>query len=389
MAVSPVILNKLPFDAELDYSLHFTYSGSQIYGYRVLIQNNVDHAVVYDNTTMGSHNIVFNSVATIPANTLLNGNIYNFQVSVFDYKLNTDGVYEYIESPLSNIVVLNCLKTPIFTFANITQNAIVRNSFVDAEISYYQENGELLNLYTVYLYAANQSLIWSSDVQYANTETVRVPELMDDTTQYIQATGETVNGLEIKTDLIQFSCDYLKSDIFLKFRADNVPDEGAVRLSSNFVLVEGSSNAEELVYIDDEKINLLNNEKVWFDQGFITDNFVCEIILSDIKDFSRIITFNMKTAMCYLTWNYGDFIGYDETMYYAELVAYTPFGFERLNYIITSNKIPKLEDGQQVFIQMKHVDGLFDLKIETMPIEIIDSGATEIIEEVVAEGGDV
>lgn len=388
MAVSPVILNKLPFDAELDFGLQFSYSGSQIYGYRVLIQNNADNTTVYDETTMSSQNIILNSVAIIPANTLINGNTYNFQISVFDQKPNLDGVYEYSESPLSSIVVLKCLKTPVFTFTNIMQNAIIRNSFIDVEISYFQENGELLNLYTVYLYAANQSLIWSSDVQYADTESVRISELIDDTTQYVQATGETVNGVEIQTELVQFSCDYLKADIFLKFRADNVPDEGAVRLSSNFVLVEGSSNKDELVYVDDEKVSLLNGEKVWFDQGYVTDNFLCEIILSDIKDFSRIITFNMKGAMCYITWNYGNFIGYDETMYYAELTAYTPIGSERLTYIVSSNKIPKLENGQQVFIWMRHIDGLFDLKIEALPLEVIDVEAIEIVENDTIEGGD-
>ena len=84
MAVSPVILNKLPFDATLEYSLQFNYSGSQVYGYRVVIQDNLDNSTVYDETTLSPQHMVLNSAATIPANTLVNGKTYNFQVSVFD-----------------------------------------------------------------------------------------------------------------------------------------------------------------------------------------------------------------------------------------------------------------------------------------------------------------
>lgn len=262
---------------------------------------------------------------------------------------------------------------------------IVRSSYLDVQISYYQENDELLNAYTIYLYSNEKNLIWSSDTCYADTALVTVPALMDRVTYYLQATGETVNGIEMQTEMIQFNCEYIKPDLFLKFRAENIPEEGAARLSSNFVLVEGKSIPETLVYISDEKVVLLPDQdgekKVYFDDGYMADNFFCDIVVSDIPDFATIFVSNMKNAMCRITWNWGEFVGYEGIVYYAELVAYSFVGNETLNYIIRSNKIPPLEQGQQVFIWFRHRDGLFDIKIEALPME------TQTIE--VIEGGDV
>jgi len=74
----------------------------------------------------------------------------------------------------------------------------------------------------------------------------------------------------------------------------------------------------------------------------------------------------MGTAIVELSWNYGYFDISDDKMYYVELAAYHMIGGEILRYIRTSNLIPALEDGQQVFIWMRHVNGLYDLQIEAI-----------------------
>lgn len=358
MAVSPILLNTLPFDAEKEHTLQFTYTGSQIFAHRVVVKDNMTNAVVYNKKMSG-----MTTSAQIPANTLTNGVTYNFQVSVFDH--------EDKESPLSNAIILQCLKTPVFMFANVHDGMIVRNSFLDAELTYTQENGELLNAYTVMLYAANQTtVVYNSGTKYVgNTLSVRIPELMDDTTYYIRATGETLNGMEMDTGLIQIVCDYIKPDLFLKFRADNIPEEGSVRLTSNYILIEGSSNPEDLTYIDGEKVNLLNGEKVWFDSGYQAKNFTEQIIADSIPDFAKFTTMDMKSVMCYITWNYGYFDGFEGKQYYAELTAYQYIGGTRLNYVLPSNLIPPLNDGEQVHFWIRHLNGAFDLEITKMTQE--------------------
>jgi len=354
MATSPVLLNKKPFDAEYDHMLQFTYSGSQIFASRLIAKDNATNEVVYDQKVSS-----MNTTYTIPAGTLTNGKTYNFQLSVFDH--------EDTESSLSSPIMLLCLKTPVFTFANVTPFMIVKNSYLDVTIIYEQENGELLNEYYIMLYAANKtSLVYTSDIQYADNLTVKIPELMDDTVYYIRATGSTVNGMEMDTGQIEFSCDYLKPDLFLHFRADNVPEEGSVKLSSNFVLVEGKTDSASLQFENGEKVNLLNGDKVWFDDGYVADNFTLNAIVEDIPDFATFMRFNMGTAIVELSWNYGYFDISDDKMYYVELAAYHMIGGEILRYIRTSNLIPALEDGQQVFIWMRHVNGLYDLQIEAI-----------------------
>lgn len=359
MAVSPVLLKSLPFDAKLDHTLKFTQSGSQVFAHRVVIKNTETNEIVYDKKT--ENDMVLS--AKIPANTLVNGNTYSFQVSVFDH--------ENIESGLSNYIIAKCLATPVFEFANVTDSMIVRNSQLDVELSYSQENGELLNAYTITLYAANQTtVVYSTGVRYVDGAlTARIIGLMDDTTYQLYATGETVNGMEMEIDLVPIGCDYIKPDVFLKFRADNIAEEGSVRLSSNYVLIEGKTDAESLVYIDDEKISLLNGEKVWFGDGYSASNFYLEAIISNIPDFASIISFNMKNVIATLSWNWGYFSESEEKMYYAELIAYQYVGTEKVSQLIWSNRIEPIAEGEQIHFYIRHVDGAFDLIVTKLANE--------------------
>lgn len=352
MDTSPILLRSDPFDATEKHSLQFTYTGSQIFAHRLIIKDNSTNDVVYDQKTTA-----MNLLAEIPANTLVNGNTYNVQVSVFDHADT--------ESPLSNSIVIVCLAVPSFQISNVTDGMIVRNSSLDVELEYSQPNGELLNGYTVFLYDSNKTtIVYTSGTQYTNEKlTARVTGMLHRSTYYLYASGVTVNGMEVHTDFIQVFCEYVKPDIFLKFQADSIKDEGIVRLTSNFVFVEGKSIPEELIYIDDEKVSLINGEKVYWDEGFSADNFTFEVIAENLIDFSKIITFNMKKVIAYVTWNYGVFDGYDSPSYYAELTAYQYIGQERMNYVQFSNRISPLSEGEQVHIWIRHINGTFDVKI--------------------------
>ena len=370
MAVSPILLNSLPFDATLDHILHFTYNGAQVFATRVVIKNNETLETVYDKKKTGMSLMV-----TIPENTLVNGNTYSFQVSVFDY--------EDKESPLSNAVVLKCFATPTFGFVNVTEGMTIRNSYIDIELIYEcSDEFEVLNQYRLIVYGVDKStIIYDSGTSYSTAGMiVRVSGLTDDSTYYIQATCETLSGMEITTDLIQVICDYIKPDLFLAFYADNVPSEGLVRLTSNFISIEGESDPEELVYIDDEKVSLINGEKVWFDSGYVANDFVVKMIAENIIDYSKVISFDMKNVKAYVMWYKGIFEGDETETYYAELVAYQYIGDEPLNYIQISNRIEPLDDEEQVFFWIRHVKGMFDIQIQ----KLTKQEASEII-----EGGDV
>lgn len=374
MAVSPILLNTLPFDATKDHYLQFSYSGSQIQGYRITIKNNVTNEAVCDPIV---NNSSLKSEALIPANTLTNGNTYNFQIEVLCWN---DAGTEKVYSDPSNIVVLKCFATPEFGFTNITQGMIVRNSYIDAELFYTCEDStEVLNQYRIILYGDDTTTaVYDSGTLYTTVGlTVRISGLTDDATYYIQATCETLNGMELATDKIQILCNYIKPDLFLAFYAENIPTEGLVRLSSNFVSIEGDSDPKELIYIDDEKVSLINGEKVWFDKGFTLGNGVYKIIAENLIDFSQIITLNLKTAKAYVMWCKGLFDGEEILKYYAELTAYQYVGYEQLKYVQISNRINPPIDGEKIFFWIRHVNGMFDIQIEKLTAE----QATEIIDE--------
>lgn len=382
MAVSPILLNTLPFDATKDHYLQFSYSGSQIQGYRITIKNNVTNENACEPIV---NNSSLRTEALIPANTLANGNTYNFQIEVLGW--NDEGTEKVYSSP-SNIIVLKCFATPTFGFTNVTQGMIIRNSYIDVGLSYAcEDETEVLNQYRVILYGDDTTtVIFDSGTLYTTSGlTVRVSGLTDDATYYLQATCETLNGMELDTEKIQVLCNYIKPDLFLAFYAENIPEEGMVRLSSNFVLIEGDSDPKELIYIDDEKVSLVNGEKVWFDKGFAFKNGVYKIIAENLKDFSQIFTLNLKTAQAYVMWYKGVFDGDDTEKYYAELTAYQYVGTERLNYVQISNRIEPPTDGEKVFFWIRHIDGAFDIKIE----KLTASEAANMIEGMTQEGESV
>jgi hypothetical protein len=167
---------------------------------------------------------------------------------LFEKKINpeTNEEYEVIVEELaysapSPRVALRCFKTPVFSFSNLKNKDVIYSSWFEVGVSYYQEkNDELLDTWSMTLYAgAQKTFVWSSGTKLASTKTVKISDLVDNGEYYLQATCKTVSGLMISTPLVQFSCNYQEPDLFLSFNAENMPDDGVVYLSSNFVSIEG------------------------------------------------------------------------------------------------------------------------------------------------------
>lgn len=70
MAVSPILLSRVPFDATAEHRMEFTYDNApQVFGHRLIIKNNATNVVVYDSKEVASQKWE----VTIPPNTLTNG----------------------------------------------------------------------------------------------------------------------------------------------------------------------------------------------------------------------------------------------------------------------------------------------------------------------------
>lgn len=328
MASSVTLLNTVPFDALKPHSLEFLATGAQVFNHEIIITSTITNEVVYKHKTASMSLFV-----AIPLGTLQNGLTYLCKISVFD----KDG----IQSPYSNSIVLKCLKTPSFNFLNIVEGEIVKNSFCDVILEYTQENDELLNEYRVMLYDSSKGvIIFDTGNLLAISElTAHIPELINNTTYHLRATGETVNGMEIDTGYISIIAIYKRPNMFLKFRADNNKEEGTVLLSSYFILKEGWSIPESLEYIDGTKVSLKNGERVIFDDGITASDIFYQDIREDMTPFTKIITWDIGLSKMEVTWNWGYFGDSEEKQYYAFLRMYTYVGDEQLAYIQYSNRI--------------------------------------------------
>ena len=83
MAVSPILLNTLPFDATQDHFLQFSYSGSQIQGYRLTIRDNKTLEEVEGSPIVKTNHL--KEEALVPANMLENskdGIIKSYQFEI-------------------------------------------------------------------------------------------------------------------------------------------------------------------------------------------------------------------------------------------------------------------------------------------------------------------
>jgi len=114
--IKPILKQISAFDKNDSVNFHFNFYGNQPMKNRLIIKNNITNAVIYNKIQETLH-----SYHILSSNTLVNGNVYNAQLSIFD---END-----VESDLSNTVTFHCYSTPLFSFINLnTTTNQVKNS---------------------------------------------------------------------------------------------------------------------------------------------------------------------------------------------------------------------------------------------------------------------
>ena len=197
---------------------------------RLIIKNNITNAVIYNKIQETLH-----SYHILSSNTLVNGNVYNAQLSIFD---END-----VESDLSNTVTFHCYSTPLFSFINLnTTTNQVKNSNYELQLQYSQLEDEPLNYYKVLLYDYSQKEINNSGNLYNTDLKYVLSGLLNDTQYYVRGVGQTLNGINLDTGLIHFVVKYISPSLFSLVQLENLPFEASVKVSSHFVKIVGKSN---------------------------------------------------------------------------------------------------------------------------------------------------
>lgn len=274
----PISYQIMPFDAKQEQDIQYVYQGDQQFSNKLVVYKSSTTQIVYEQMQ-----VTFHLKHTIPANALINGETYEYEIIIYDRN--------NISSPPSDRKLLICLDTPTFTISNLIQEQVVRNSHFNISLNYSQLQGELLNSYQVVLYDFGGKELHKSNLLYATGNLdYLLTSLLDNTSYSVQATGQTVNGMDIITSKIYFTTDYLSPASFAKVSLENIHKEASVKIESNIIAIDGKSNPSPPIFINNEKVDLtLDNSCVLYDEGFsINADFAIKI---DCNQISPNVTF--------------------------------------------------------------------------------------------------
>ena len=304
MNLEASIYKIIPFDAELGTTVRFYWTGSQVFYNRCIITDTETGSTVYDKKVED-----FKLQHVIPADSgLENGKTYNVFLTVFD----ADGNESDIQAIGTQCL---CLKTPVFGFSNITNNATLEVTAYKFQLSYSQENGEQLDSWSISVYDKSQTLLVTSGVQYnpdnSSDLSYKFSGFSNDDEYYVVGEGTTTNGMSLKTPEIHFSISYSTYSVFSLLEPLNIPKIGAIQLRSNIVSSEGHLT-KNAIYIDGEFIDL-RDDTMTYSEGFaFKGDFSFVALFYGMKPNDELIVF------------YGDDYGkYTATARYEERIIET------------------------------------------------------------------
>lgn len=346
----PILYNIAAFDSTTEQIFTFNViGGDQVVKNQLTIINQDTNEIVYQEiqTTFSFRHV-------LAANTLINGQYYS--ASLITYNISNEA-----SSPSSNIQFY-CYTQPFFAFTNIPATNVITNSNYTFELTYNQQEGELLNSYTFNLYDAQMSLVATSEIQYVGevsllpiTLSYTFNNLQDNTFYFIQATGQTIQETQIKTSLIGFSISYLEPNIFSIINLTNNCKGGYIIIQSNLIEIAATSVPSPPIYVDDDTAVDLTEEGsyVLWDNGFLlNEDFTASLWGNNFNENSNIITMkNINNTE--LTINYKK----DENnLFYADLFVKE----NNVVYYLYTSSI-SVATGDNLQIWFRRISGLYEI----------------------------
>ncbi|MEG0900161.1 MAG: hypothetical protein RSD67_05330 [Oscillospiraceae bacterium] len=353
MALSkPVLDRQNAFDSNQAHQFSFNVTGGQqVVENQLTIRNNATNVIVYQQTQTS-----FKFEHIVAPNSLTNGTYYSATLVTYDAQHNV--------SPVSNAIQFYCYSQPKIEFINIPVSGVIENSSYSFEIQYNQLQGELLNSYIINLYNSSRIKIATSNNQYVGSSVPPPTNLSylfsgfdDNSFYYIEGLGQTVNGTEITTGLIQFTVKYVKPNIFTIMELTNNCNGGYITAKSNIVLIDGESNPSPPIYIQNKEVDIRgNNYYVQWRKGYVINgNFTVKIKTRNVNENATICTFNNPSndiiKVKYMVDNN------DSTKVYIEV-------WVNDLYYIYSSSIVKPTAQEQICVQIRRVRNIYEVKFE-------------------------
>lgn len=279
----PIVNPIAAFDATKQQAITFiVIGGAQVVGNRLIIRNNQTGEIVYNQiqSSMKLEHI-------LPANSLKNNNFYNAVIYTIDNGND--------ESVASVPIPFYCYTQPALTIDNIPSSGTIENGTYSFQGNYVQNEGELLNSYRFTLYDSNKTILAQSPLIYYNTDpslTYLFSGMSNNTSYYIELTGETINSTILTSGVKSFTVRYIQPASFAICDLVNDCENGYIQISSNIVAIDGKSNPAPPKYIDDKEVDLREPDSwVEWDSGFsIKNDFTLRAWGRDFNPYEPIIT---------------------------------------------------------------------------------------------------
>lgn len=334
--MKPVLFLIRSFDSNVETTIKFSWLGNLPVSNTLRIRDNLTNEIVYEKTqtTMRLEHTISSN------NNLINGRLYNASICVTD---SNNSISEW-----SDVQLFYCFTTPTLSI-NISQGQVIQAQTYGVEITYDQSEGELLQSYRAIVYSANNEVIYDSDIRYI-LDTIKITNLQDNGDYSIVVTGTTINGMNISTERISFSVDFIKSEAYFVCELENMYNTGGIYIKSNIISVEGYSD-KEVVYIDKDIADLTNNV-VHFDSGFSINNNFALAIKGDMNVDSHILKLSGNDEQINV------YLKHDNSFKqnYFELEAL----YKNNRYIITTIA-PTIT--KYISLWIKRINGLFQMEV--------------------------
>ncbi len=360
MAVVQPIAQSVPaFDAKNENTFRFVSNGgNQVVANRLVIRNNNTNQEVY-NKKIESYRFEH----TIPSNTLQNGVYYNFYFRTYDIQDN--------ESPISNVIPFKCYSTPIIKITNIPSDGIVKSSTFILNITYNQEQGELIDFGKVMLFDQLGNKIFESENIYnSNTPPINfqytLNGLEDNTTYSVSIKINTLNKTTIESQKYSFTTRYFTPSLSTLLELKNNCEEGYVQIKNNFYIVDSESNPPNIganpKYLHDGKLWLTENGTYikWL-QGFnIENDFTLRLFMENPKlgEICILGSGNNRIELSFIEdYPYGETVKKKQ----LEVKCYTN---STIPYIIYSNFVNSFN---KIFIWVRRINNIFEARLEVLP----------------------
>lgn len=339
---SNVIPNNISLDSSEQITIQWQNLGDRQYHYQIKIYNNSTGTLAYDTNKISS-NI---SAHVIPANILVNGILYKYQITVWN-SLN--------EFATSDWIIFKCSSRPIANIINLSSN-ILSDSYL-FQGSYSQDENVLIKSWQFILYDSYNTIVSMSPETFSDIIEYQFIGLKNDTDYQIELQVKSQDNLLGTTGKLPFHVQYDVPPTAINLQAEGVSDKAAIRLSWYVTQIIGEITSGTISYIGGEKIDLRNGAIAFRDRANWNGDF-------HLKFWLEWTGFEQGDEILRLKSDFGD-IWIEWKTYDGANVFHVWKNIGGIIYHGTSEEVLPIV-GDTVFISMNYINNLIDLHCEVV-----------------------